>query len=71
MLTRRTALFSLAAAASAAALPRAAFARADEPVFTPVQLRSDLDALHVGLKSGCYDLYAMSPKRVIDAAFAA
>lgn len=66
MLSRRSALISLAAAA----LARPGLAWAGEPTFAVADLKADLRAMYEGLKEAHYDLYAMTSKAVMDRAFA-
>jgi hypothetical protein len=68
MTTRRAVLIGLAAAGAAGAARAAA--RAAGPVFTPERVRADFAAMKAGLESGAYDLWAFTPKTVMDAAWA-
>lgn len=67
MPTRRATLLGLAAAS----LAGPALARTGEPTFAASDLKADLRAMYEGLREAHYDLYAMTPKAVIDRAFAA
>jgi hypothetical protein len=53
-----------------AALSSAAEPPAEQPVFTPDELRADFAQMYRGLKSAHFDLYAFTPQRALDRRYA-
>lgn len=59
----------LAAALALLFLTQPAKAAAPERLYAPAELKADFTAMYEGLKSGAFDLFAFTPRPVMDAAF--